>query len=649
MEESGQTESLVRSMDLSGWNLSFRDADKESLFLDSYFWLNLSHLRLCLTLSVIFFTVYAYTDFLLARDSLRILLTIRFGIVVPAFLLVLILTYVRTDVYKRFWQGFNGFFVLLSGLSYIIITALGRSPYGHSMYVGVIFCLFFGYTFIRFRFVWATLSGLALTAAYIYNAFRIIEVPPPLLAIQIPILMGVNALGMLAAYHLEFSARQAFHLNSLLQDEKEHVGQMNRKLENTVRDRTAELRISNKNLAAKLEELKKSEQERSSLEKQLAQAQKMEAVGRLAGGVAHDFNNILQAIIGCIELARRTEDDVEQRKYIDEIGDGAMKAAALTRQLLAFSRQQVIELKKISLNDLIENFLRMIRRTIGEDIKVTLIPCEGPALVRADQGQVEQILLNLCVNARDAMPKGGVILIETAFHRLDEEYCGKNLEARAGEFIALSVSDTGCGMDQVTMSRIFEPFFTSKRQGRGTGLGLAMVYGIVKQHGGFIRVYSEPGKGSRFKVYLPAVNGQVTRLAASESLSEVGGTETIFLAEDNESVRRFAGKLLRNAGYNVITAGDGRESIELLEKKIADVDIAILDVVMPYCGGQEVYRAICRLRPDLPVLFSSGYSANAEQTDFAAAEGLELIQKPYKPSLLLKKIRDILDSSNTDR
>ena len=427
------------------------------------------------------------------------------------------------------------------------------------------------------------------------------------------------------------------------------MDEVNRELENTVRHRTAELLVSNENLTAKLEELKKSEQERSSLEKQLAQAQKMEAVGRLAGGVAHDFNNILQAIIGCIELTRGAKDAEEQHKYIEEIGEGAMKAAALTRQLLAFSRQQVIELKKISLNELIENFLRMIRRTIGEDVKVTFNPCDGPAQVRADRGQVEQILLNLCVNARDAMPKGGGLLIETAFHRLDQDYCKKNLEARAGEFFTLSVTDTGCGMDQVTLSRIFEPFFSSKGPGRGTGLGLASVYGIVKQHEGFIRVYSEPGKGSSFKVYLPSVNGPVSKLTVPEPEPAVGGTETIFLAEDDESVRRFASKLLRNAGYTVISAADGRESIEGLEKNIASVDMAILDVIMPHCGGQEVYRAIRRLRPGLPVLFSSGYSANSEYTNFVADEGLELIQKPYKPSLLLKKIREILDASSSGR
>ena len=632
-------------MDIHGFSLSFRDPEKESQFLDSYFWLNLSHLRLCLILSAIFFTIYAYTDLLLARESLRVLLIIRFGIVVPFFLLVLILTYVRTDIYKHFWQGFNAFFVFLSGLSYIIITALGTPPYGHSMYVGVIFVLFFGYTFIRFRFVWATLSCLALTAAYIFNAFRIIDVPLPLLAIQIPILMGVNVLGMLAAYHLEFSARQAFHLNSLVQKEKEHVDEVNRKLENTVRDRTAELLVSNKNLAAKLEELKRSEQERSHLEKQLAQAQKMEAVGRLAGGVAHDFNNILQAIIGCIELAKMAEDSSEQRKYIDEISEGALKAADLTRQLLTFSRQQVMELKNISFNELIENFLKMVRRTIGEDVELQFSPSEGPAQVRADRGQLEQVILNLCVNARDAMPKGGRIQIATALRSFDEDYCKKYLEAKPGEFVELSVADNGCGMDQITLNLIFEPFFTTKGYGHGTGLGLATVYGIVKQHKGFIQVTSEPGKGSCFKVYLPSANGKVTRISVPERVELVGGMETIFLAEDDESVRRFAEKLLRSVGYEVITAVDGRESIELLEKNIFNVDMAILDVIMPFCGGEEVFRHIRRRRAGLPVLFSSGYGVDAEHTRFVASEGLELIQKPYEPSALLKKIREILDVS----
>ena len=631
-------------MDIKGLSLSFRDSEKEIQFLDSYFWLNLSHLRLCLTLSVIFFTVYAYTDLLLARESLRFLLVIRFGLVIPAFLLVLILTYVRTDVYKLFWQGFNGFFVLLSGLSYIIITALGTPPYGYAMYVGVIFCLIFGYTFIRFRFVWATLTGLTLTAAYIFNAFRIIDVPETLLAIQIPILLGVNILGMLSAYHLEFSARQAFHLNTLLKDEKAHVDEANRKLEDTVKQRTEELLATNKNLTVKLAELEKSEQERSRLERQLTQAQKMEAVGRLAGGVAHDFNNILQAIIGCIELAKLTDDNSEQRKYIDEVGESALKAAALTRQLLAFSRQQVIELKTISMNELVDNFLKMIRRTIGADVDLQFVSCEGPALVRADRGQLEQVLLNLCVNSRDALPKGGHILIETGFHCLDEKYCRDNPEARPGDYIELSVTDNGCGMDQVTLSKIFEPFFTSKGPGHGTGLGLSTAYGIVKQHEGFIRVYSEPGKGTCFKVYLPAVEGGVAGLSIPGTIRILGGTETIFLAEDDESVRRFASKLLSGAGYNVISAADGMESIEILEKNISGVDLAILDVVMPRGGGKEVFQEIRRLRPDLPVIFCSGYSGNTKQTEFIAAGGMELIQKPYEASALLEKIREILEA-----
>ena len=288
----------------------------------------------------------------------------------------------------------------------------------------------------------------------------------------------------------------------------------------------------------------------------------------------------------------------------------------------------------------------MVRRTIGEDVELQFSPCEGPAQVRADRGQLEQVILNLCVNARDAMPKGGRIQIETAFRSFDEGYCKKYLEAKPGEFVELSVTDNGCGMDQTTLNLIFEPFFTTKGYGHGTGLGLATVYGIVKQHKGFIQVTSEPGKGSCFKVYVPSATGRITRFSAPERAVElVGGTETIFLAEDDESVRRFAEKLLRSLGYEVITAVDGRESIDLLGEKISDVDMAILDVIMPFCGGEEVFRHIRRLRADLPVLFSSGYGVNAEHTRFVASEGLELIQKPYEPSALLKKIREILDAS----
>lgn len=384
--------------------------------------------------------------------------------------------------------------------------------------------------------------------------------------------------------------------------------------------------------------------ERKSLDGQLRQAQKMEAVGQLAGGVAHDFNNILQALLGygSMLLDRLPECD-EMHEFADEIVQGAQRAAALTRQLLAFSRRQILEMEDLNLNDVVKNLTRMIRRLIGEDIEINTLEGQRLDLVHADRGQVEQVLLNLCVNARDAMPKGGVLTIETENVVIREEYCTIHTWATPGSFVMLSVSDTGCGMDAQTQEHIFEPFFTTKELGKGTGLGLATVYGIVRQHQGMVQVYSEVGSGTTFKIYIPSL--QTTTEKKEHAITERarGGTETILLADDNAAILKLAERILKDAGYTVLTATNGREALEVFERNGEDIALAILDMVMPKLGGRAVYDALIPRFPQVRFLFSSGYSANALHTDFVMQEGIELIQKPYAPSALLHKVRQILD------
>ena len=383
------------------------------------------------------------------------------------------------------------------------------------------------------------------------------------------------------------------------------------------------------------------------LEHQLRQAQKMEAVGQLAGGIAHDFNNILQAISGYAQLM---VDEARERgdchDDLDEILRGAERATALTRQLLSFSRRQIMQPKTLDLNALIENLLKMLRRVLGADIHLEWLPGTHLGSIHADGGMMEQILMNLCVNARDAMHDGGgALTIETQNVLINSDYCASHAWARPGRFVLLSVTDTGTGMDTELLAHIFEPFFTTKSEGRGTGLGLATVYGIVKQHQGMIGAYSEPGKGSTFKVYLPICERKAEAVGSMVEGAVAGGTETILLAEDNEMVRKLGHTILQRAGYTVLEANDGTDAVELFKSHAGRIDLLLLDVVMPVMGGREAYEHIRALHPGIPTLFSSGYSENAIHTGFVLHDGLTLIQKPYSSSALLRAVRSVLDKS----
>jgi len=377
----------------------------------------------------------------------------------------------------------------------------------------------------------------------------------------------------------------------------------------------------------------------------LRRAQKMEAVGQLAGGIAHDFNNILQAMMGHVEFAKKgLSPDEERFQDIAEILKCAEKAAALTRQLLMFSRRQIIEPQDLNLSDVIRNVLKMIRRTIGENIDLDFVP--GPSLdtVHVDPVQIEQVVMNLCLNARDAMPRGGKLSIETENVVVNGEYVRAHPWAKEGRYVLLSITDTGCGMDEETLKHVFEPFFTTKETGKGTGLGLATVYGIVKQHKGFLHVYSEVGKGTMFKLYFPIVERRSVEVARSVQGPVRGGTETILLAEDDENVRRMAKRTLENAGYTVRTATDGLEAIEVFQAHGEEITLVLSDVVMPKLDGKEVFHRIKDANREQRILFTTGYSASAIHTRFVLEEGLKLIQKPYSPESLLRKVREVLDA-----
>jgi PAS domain S-box-containing protein len=382
-------------------------------------------------------------------------------------------------------------------------------------------------------------------------------------------------------------------------------------------------------------------------EEQLRHSQKMEAVGRLAGGVAHDFNNLLTAILSYAELLlTELEMDSPLRNDVDEILQAGVRAAGLTRQLLAFSRQQVLHPTVLSPNSVVDGVERMLRRLIGEDVVLDTRLASDLGNVRADAGQLEQVLMNLAINARDAMPDGGTLTIETANVLLTNDYADAHQPVEPGSYVMLAVSDTGTGMDRATVERIFEPFFTTKEAGKGTGLGLSTVYGIVQQFGGSIWVYSELGRGTTFKIYLPRSDEPAEAPMASTGTSGIPvGTETILLAEDDEQLRKLVSGFLGRIGYQVLAAETGGEALRLAADHGGPIQLLLTDVVMPGLNGREVSNRLGAVRPDLRTLFMSGYTDAAIVHHGILEPGIEYLQKPFTPSVLARRVREVLDRS----
>ncbi|HUL28913.1 MAG TPA: PAS domain S-box protein, partial [Thermodesulfobacteriota bacterium] len=393
-------------------------------------------------------------------------------------------------------------------------------------------------------------------------------------------------------------------------------------------------------------ERKQDEKEKLSLQEQLRQAQKMEAIGQLAGGVAHDFNNLLTVIKGYSQLSLLDlKEDSPLWGNIQEIEKASQRATDLTRQLLAFSRRQILDLKVLDLNVLLKDLEKMLRRIIGEDIALVTLLSEGLGKVKVDPGQIEQVIFNLAVNARDAMPSGGKLSIETANAELDEEYARSHVNVAPGRYVRLSVSDTGVGMTQEVKDRVFEPFFTTKEKGKGTGLGLSMVYGIVKQSGGNIWLYSEPGRGTTFRVYFPRTEEEADGLH-KEEVTDVfpRGSETILLVEDDELVRDLATRLLEQQGYRVLKATNGQEALRVAREHVGEtIHLLLSDIVMPQMGGKELSDWLKISRPNVKVLYTSGYADNAIVHQGVLDPGTHFLQKPFSLKTLSHKVREVLD------
>jgi two-component system cell cycle sensor histidine kinase/response regulator CckA len=393
-------------------------------------------------------------------------------------------------------------------------------------------------------------------------------------------------------------------------------------------------------------ELKEVEQRRgkAQLERQVRQQERFEAIGRLAGGVAHDFNNIIGAILGWAELGEEEAGDGSglQGRFT-QIRNQAERAAGLTSQLLAFARRQVLQPVKLDVNKSVTEIRRFLASGMEENVEFKTILDPSLDVIQGDASQVGQVIMNLCLNARDAMPGGGRLIVETDNIEIDEEFCRRNSYGRPGRYVMLVVSDTGTGMNATTVDRIFEPFFTTKELGKGTGLGLATVYGIVKQHDGFLNIYSEVGKGTTFRVYFPASTGCASQRPPDIAMISVTGSETILVADDHKGIREVAHEILSSYGYATILAADGQEALQLFREDPTKIDLVILDVAMPGLSGTEVFAQMSAIRPDLPVVFTSGHTSESVSVNSNIAAEAIFLQKPYASRTLGQIVRSTLD------
>ena len=456
--------------------------------------------------------------------------------------------------------------------------------------------------------------------------------------------------------HPDHIAEDAMHVDALYRDkisfyrtEKRYVRKDKQIVwasttVNTVRDKSGEF-LYFLAMVEDISERKRAEEEREALESQLRHAQKMEAIGQLAGGIAHDFNNILTAIYGYSELIIMGMDqDSALRGFAEQIYTSAERAAELTHGLLAFSRKQVLQIKPLSLCSLVQELEKMLGRIVPEDIDFRTTVFDKDLIVMADKGQIGQVLMNLVTNAKDAMPKGGALTIDVSPTIIDEKLVLSHGFGEPGKYACISITDTGHGMDEETCKKIFEPFFTTKEVGKGTGLGMSIVYGIVKQHNGYITVYSEPGMGTTFKIYLSLITGEMEGIhGARRTEQTTGGTETILLAEDDATIRDLLGKRLENAGYTVIAAVDGRDALDRFIEHQMAVNILVTDVVMPNIDGKRLFEEIRKVRPDMKVLFLSGYTKDLVIEKGIQEDEFNYMAKPVMPSDLLKRVREILD------
>ncbi len=643
----GLPTSSQETMSLNYMTLSFTGSLSryEEGFRDDYFIRSLNPFRFSLFLAVVFYGAFAFLDAITVPSLKEVYWFIRFGIVFPVLIAVFIFSY--SKVFKKYMQPVISMIMFITGFGIILMIIIGSRVGNYSYYAGLILIFIFGYSFIRARFIYATVAGWSIVVSYEVAAIWVSHTPFVTLVNNNYFFISANVIGMFISYFLELSARKEFYMRILLEQEKENVKTANNALEKRVVERTLQLSNANIDLTKEIEIRQKFERERAELEKQLFQFQKMETIGTLAGGIAHDFNNILTPILGYADMAlEELPEESNLRFDIEQINNAALRGKNLVQQILTFSREVDFEKKPTHLQPIVAEVLNLLKASLPNtvQIKQNLDPSIGTVL--ADSTHIHQIIMNLCTNANHAMVNtGGVLEVKLDAVKIDQKYAEKIPNLKKGEYIRLTISDTGHGMDIKTKERIFEPFFTRKEVGSGSGLGLSVVHGIINNYGGAITVDSKPGQGTIFNIYLPKHG---TGLVSSDKLLKrpAKGDEHILFVDDEPEITFMGKKMLENLGYKVTIKNDSHAALEEFMNHSNEYPLLVTDQNLPRMHGTELAFRMREINPLLKVIVITGFADNLTDEEIARNGISEVILKPMILDDFSKIIRRVLDNNN---
>lgn len=615
----------------------------ENDYLDDYFQRTLNPFRFSLVLSLLFYGAFAFLDAITVPTLKEVFWFIRFGMIFPALIAVFGFTYSR--YFKKLMQVTIAGIMFITGLGIIImIVYAARFANDYSYYAGLILIFIFGYTFVRARFVYASIAGWSIVIAYEISAIWLSDTPFPVLVSNNYFFISANIIGMFISYFLELSSRKDFYMRKLLEMEQEKVKEANNALENRVKERTTQLTNSNLELINEIEIRKKYEKERAELEKQLFQLQKMETIGTLAGGIAHDFNNILTPILGYTDMALEELPPESTLKFdLEQINTSALRGKDLVQKILTFSREVDFEKKPIKMNSVINEVLNMLMASLPDGIEVKFKASSAAGTVLADATHLHQIIMNLCTNAVHAMKdQGGILELSLSTKAIAGKEAKEIPNLKKGKYIILTISDTGHGMDSVTRKRIFEPFFTKKEVGSGSGLGLSVVHGIVNNYDGAITVESEPGTGTIFTLYLPEYEDD--GLESSVTSRKVAkGDEYILFVDDEQEITFMGKRMLENLGYKVTVMTDSLAALDEFSSNPNLYSLLVTDQTMPRMLGTELAARVKKIKPEIKIIIITGF-VDSMTNEMITKTGIsELVIKPLVFSDFSKTIRRVLD------
>jgi signal transduction histidine kinase/ActR/RegA family two-component response regulator len=629
---------------INPFTLAFTGALKqyEKAFSEDYFIRSLKPLRFSLILSMIFYGAFAFLDAVTVPSLKEVFWFIRFGIIFPILIAVFIFSYFKA--FKKFMQSIISGIMFSTGFGIIVMIIYAAKVGNYSYYAGLILIFIFGYTFIRARFIYALLAGWSIVISYEISAIWVSPTPVTILVNNNYFFISANIIGMFISYFLELSTRKEFYMRILLEQEKENVKTANDALEKRVVERTIELSSTNLDLKKEIETRQKYERERAELEKQLFQFQKMETIGTLAGGIAHDFNNILTPILGYTDMAREELPEESNLRFdLEQINNAALRGKDLVQQILTFSREVDFEKKPIQLQPIITETLNLLKTSFPPTVEIRQYFNQKIGTVLADPTHIHQIVMNLCTNANHAMMKtGGILEVKLDTVKIDQKSADKIPNLKKGDYIRLTISDTGIGMDIKTQERIFEPFFTRKEVGSGSGLGLSVVHGIINNYGGAIIIDSTPGEGTTFTIYLPKY-GDDPWDSDRSGKKPVKGDEFILFVDDEPEIIFMGKKMLENLGYKVTIKSDSISALEEFIKDPKKYSLLITDQNMPKIPGTELASRMKVVSPSLKVIIITGYADNLSEEVLSQSGISEVILKPMRLDDFSKAIRTVLD------